>query len=151
MSTMRTRTRYLCLLATLMVAGAGRAEQWFTVASPGVQATGTQVEVDLESLHARGPDGEAVIRVTYDDLQPHSAGYQYRSFVASALFDCQRRIISLTGAVYYAQAAGTGPRLGTDSAARQAGISPTLLDSIPAAARRALLRATCATTRSPAA
>jgi hypothetical protein len=146
---MRTRTTNLCLLAMLAVAAAAGAEQWFTVASPGPNLTGTRVEVDLESLQVRGADGEAVIRVTYDAFQPHSAGYQYRSFIAKAVCDCQRRTIKLSAAVYYAQGDGAGQRLGTDSTATRAEMSPALLDSIPAAARRALLRATCATTQAP--
>lgn len=147
---MRTRTRYGYFFAALMLAIAARAEQWFTVASPWADATGTHVEVDLESVQARGPDGQAVIRVSYDGARPHGAGFHYRSFVASARFDCQRRTISLTSAAYYAQAAGAGPRVGADSSSRQGGMPGNLLDSVPAAARRALLRATCATTRTSA-
>jgi hypothetical protein len=147
---MRTRARYLCLLATLIIAIAAKAEQWFTLASPGTETSGTRVEVDLDSVHSRGAGGEAVIRVTYDVPQPHGGSYQYRSLVANALFDCQRRIVSLASATYYAQAAGTGARLGTDNSTKGE-LSPALLDSIPAMTRRALLRATCATTRISAA
>lgn len=148
---MRTRAKYFCLFAGLMLGIPASAEQWFSVASPGADATGTRVEVDLDSVHARGQDGEGVIRVTFDALQPHSAGFRYRSFVASAQFDCQRRSISLFSAAYYAQPGGKGSRLGADSSGREAGMPPALLDSVPAAARRALLRATCATIHTPAA
>lgn len=130
-----------------MLAASARAEQWFTVDSPGAEATGTRVEVDLESVHARGPGGEAAIRVTYDVLQPHAAGFQYRSLVAGALFDCQRRTISLASAAYYTQAAGAGARVGADSSSKEAGPSDGLLNTVPLATRRALLRATCATTQ----
>lgn len=133
-----------------MLTAAAQAEQWFTVGSPGAEATGALVEVDLESLRARGPGGEAAIRVTYDVLQRHAAGFQYRSLAANALFDCQRRTISLTSAAYYTQAAGAGARLGADTSAKEAGLSDSLLDTVPLAARRALLRATCATTQTSA-
>jgi surface-adhesin protein E len=143
---MRMRANHLYFSAVLILGSPAGAEQWFAVASPGADAAGTRVEVDLDSIHARGQGGEGVIRVTFDLPQRHGAGFSYRSVIASAQFDCQRRIISLTSAAYYAQPAGKGSRLGSDSSARQAGMPPALLDSIPVAARRALLRASCATT-----
>lgn len=147
---MRTRTSALCLAVGFGIATAARAQQWFAVVSPGAQAAGTHVEADLESVHARGPGGEAVIRVTYDAPRAHGAGFQYRSFVANARFDCQRRTITLTSAAYYAQPAGAGARVGNDGSAKEAGLSSALLDTIPQATRRALLRATCATTQTSA-
>ena len=141
---MRKRAKCLCVAAGVMLGVPAGAEQWFTVASPGSDAAASRVEVDLDSIRARGQIGESIIRVTFDAPQPHSAGFGYRSFVASAQFDCQRRNISLSGAAYYAQPDGNGSPLGTDRPARGAGTPLALLDSIPAAARRALLRATCA-------
>lgn len=149
---MGLRTKYLCLFAASMLGTAVSAEQWFDVAGPSANETGTHVEVDLDSVRVRGQGGgEGVIRVTYDLLQPHAAGFRYRSFVANAQFDCQRRNIALTNSVYHAQPGGKGQRLGADSSDKETGMLVALLDSIPAAARRALLRATCATTRTPAA
>jgi hypothetical protein len=144
---MQTCIRYFCLLAGLLLGAPARAEQWFAVASPGVDGTGSRVEVDLETVRARGRGGEGAIRVTFDLLQPHSAGFRYRSFVANAQFDCQRHRITLTSADYFSQAGAQGSLLGTDSSSREVGVPPAILDSVPAPARRALLRATCATTR----
>jgi hypothetical protein len=148
-STMRTRVKYLCLTAGLALGIPAGAEQWFTVAGADTDATGSMVEVDLDSVHARGSSGEAVIRVSHNVLKQHSAGFSYRSFVASAQFDCQRQNIRLNSATYYALPAGQGSRLGADNSGRQAGMPPALLHSIPEAARRALLKATCATRTSP--
>jgi hypothetical protein len=148
---MRTRTKSYCFSAWLILGVPAGAEQWFAVASPGADAAGTWVEVDLDSIHARGQGGEGVIRITFDAPQPHGAGFRYRSVIAGAQFDCQRRIINLTSAAYYDQPAGKGSRLGADSSGRQGGMPPALLDSIPAAARRALLRASCATNHTSAA
>jgi hypothetical protein len=147
---MRTRATYFCLVAGLTFGARADAEQWFTVGSPSADATGTLVEVDLDTVRPRGQGGEGVIRVTFDVPQPHGTEFRYRSFVGNAQFDCQRRHISLTRATYYGQPAGKGSRLGTDSSAREAGVPPRLLDSVPAAARGALLRATCATTQTSA-
>jgi hypothetical protein len=140
------RTKYLCLLA-IMLGGPAGAEQWFTVARPGLDSTGTRVEVDLDSVRARRHEGWGVIRVTFDVPQTHMAGFHYRSFTAGAQFDCQRRNINLAGAVFFAEPAGTGQRLGTDRSS-DASALPGLLRSIPAAAQRALLKATCAASQS---
>jgi hypothetical protein len=144
---MKTRIRYFCLLAGLLLGAPARAEQWFAVASPGADGADSRVEVDLETVRVRSRGGEGAIRVTFDLLQPHSAGFRYRSFVANAQFDCQRHRITLTSAEYFSQAGGKGSLLGADSSSREVGVPPAVLDSIPASARRALLRATCATTR----
>jgi hypothetical protein len=144
---MQTCIWYFCLVAGLLLGAPARAEQWFVVASPGVDGTGSRVEVDLETVRARGRGGEGAIRVTFDLLQPHSAGFRYRSFVANAQFDCQRHHVTLTSADYFSQAGGKGSLLGADSSSQALGVPPAVLDSVPASARRALLRATCATTR----
>ena len=141
---MRKRAKCLCFAAGVMLAGAAGAEQWFSVASPSSDAAASRVEIDLDSIRARGQFGEGIIRVSFNAVQPHSAGFGYRSFVASAHFDCQRRSISLSGAAYYAQPDGNGAPLGADRTGRAAGTPPDFLESIPAAARRALLRASCA-------
>jgi hypothetical protein len=148
---MQKHNQHLCLFAGLMLCVPAIAEQWFTVARPGADAASTWVEIDLDTVRERSQGGERVVRITFDMPQPHSGGFRYRSFVASAQFDCQRRRISLTSAAYYAQPAGKGARLGADSAAKDPGMPPALLDSIPAAARRSLLKATCGTTQTPAA
>jgi surface-adhesin protein E len=147
---MRMRTKYFWFCAWLIIGVPAGAEQWFAVASPGSGAAGTGVEVDLDSIRPRGQGGEGVIRVTFDVPQQHGAGFRYRSLVASAQFDCQRRIISLTSAAYFDQPAGRGSRVGVDGSGRRAGTPPELLDSIPAAARRALLKASCGTTQTSA-
>jgi len=147
---MQTRIRYFFLVAGLLLGVPGRAEQWFAVASPGVDGTGTHVEVDLDTVRARGRGGEGAIRVTFDLLRPHSAGFRYRSFVAHAQFDCQRHRITLASADYFSQASGKGTLLGADTASSEVGVPTAVLDSVPASSRRALLRATCATTRSAA-
>ena len=141
---MRKRAKCLCVAAGVMLVVPAGAEQWFSVASPGSDAAASRVEVDLDSSRARGPIGESILRVAFDAPQPHGAGFAYRSFVASAQFDCQRRNISLSGATYYARPEGKGSLLGADRTARVAETPLSLLESIPAAARRALLRARCA-------
>lgn len=119
------------------------AQQWFAVSGPDARAGGTVVEVDLETVRVRSHGGDSVIRVTFDVLQPHPGGYAFRSFVATVQLDCARRTIALTSAAYYALPAGPGPRVGTDSSGRQAGMPPELLEKIPAAARQAILKASC--------
>jgi hypothetical protein len=147
---MHTRTRYFFLLAGFMLGGAATAQQWFSVAGPGAEASTTGVEVDLDSLRPRAGGGEGVIRITYDSPRPHGAEFRFRSIVANARFDCQRRSISLNHAAYYPQPAGGGPQLGADDSGSQGGMPADLLDSVPATARRALLRASCANSRQPA-
>src|SRR6185369_9526737 len=115
-----------------------------------VDGRGTHVEVDLDTVRARGRGGEGAIRVTFDLLRPHSAGFRYRSFVAHAQFDCQSHRITLASADYFSQASDKGTLLGADTASSEVGVPTAVLDSMPASSRRALLRATCATTRSAA-
>jgi hypothetical protein len=136
-----------CLLAALLLGRPCAAEQWFSVARPGGQAQGVAVEVDLDSVNHRGSGGEAVIRTSYGAPRAHAAGFSYRSFVGTAQFDCQQLSVSLASAAYFAQPAGQGQRLGADSAGREAGMPPGLLQSVPAPVRQALLRAICATAR----
>src|SRR5215208_3143693 len=88
---MRTRTKYFWFCAWLVLGVPADAEQWFAVASPAASPAGAGVEVDLDSIRPRGHGGEGVIRVTFDVPQQHGAGFPYRSVVASAQFDCQRR------------------------------------------------------------
>jgi hypothetical protein len=145
---MKTHVNYLVIAAGLLLGKLAHAQNWFTVITPGPQATTVLVEVDLDSVHSHGTGGEGVIRVTHDAERPHAAGFRYRSFIATAQFDCQRRSISFASAAYFAQAAGQGLRVGADSSGREAGMPPGLLDSVPARVRQALLRATCATVRS---
>jgi hypothetical protein len=140
------RTKYFWLMAIMLGSPAG-AEQWFTVASPGLDTTGTRVDVDVDSVRAGGQEGGGIIRVTFDVPQMHIAGFRYRSFTAGAQFDCQRRNINLASAVYFAEPAATGLRVGADSPSREARALPGLLERIPGAARRALLKATCATSQ----
>jgi hypothetical protein len=144
---MGTDKRCICLLAGFVLSVAASAEQWFAVSSPDAAQDSTVVEVDLETIRARDQGGEALIRVTHDAARTHTAGFAYRSFVATAQFDCQRRGIALVSAAYYAQAEGRGERVGADSSGKAAGMPPALLDSIPAQARQALLKAMCASTR----
>jgi hypothetical protein len=141
---MEMRRKYFCILAGLLLSAPAWAEQWFTVVSPGAYEATTVVEIDLDTVRMRGASGEGVIRITLDVLQPHAAGFGFRSFVAMAQFDCQRRGMLLTSAAYYPLPAGAGPRLGADSAAREGGMPPGLLERIPASARQAILRAACA-------
>jgi hypothetical protein len=140
---MSLRTKYICTLAGLLLGAPAWAEQWFTVADPDPRSGGTLVEIDLETVHLRSPGGEGVIRVTFDVLQPHAAGFGFRSVVASAQFDCQRRGIALTSSAYYPLPQGKGARVGAESAGREAGMPPELLEKIPAPARLAILKAAC--------
>jgi hypothetical protein len=145
---MGTDKRSICLLAGFVLSVAASAEQWFNVSNPDAAAQGsTLVEIDLETIRARDQGGEALIRVTHDTARTHSSGFAYRSLVATAQFDCQRRSIALMSAAYYSQPEGKGQRLGADSSGKEAGMPPGLLDSIPAQARQALLKAMCATSR----
>ncbi|MDB5872998.1 MAG: hypothetical protein JWQ07_2440 [Ramlibacter sp.] len=141
---MKMRMKCLCVLAGLVLAASAGAEQWFSVGGSGSQTEGTVVEIDLDTVRIRNQGGEGAIRVTFEVLQPHSAGFGYRSFVATAHFDCKQRSISLTSSAYFPLPAGSGPRLGADSSGREAGMPPELLQKIPAAARQALLKASCA-------
>jgi hypothetical protein len=144
----RMHLKLFCLAAGLLATALVQAAQWFRVDRPGGEAgAGPLVEVDLETVRVRGPRGEGVIRVSHDLQQPHPAGFGYRSFVATAQFDCQRLTVNLSSAAYYAEPAAEGARLGADSAGRENGMPPGLLDSVPLAVRRSLLRATCATTQ----
>jgi hypothetical protein len=119
------------------------AEQWFALTSRDAVADQVLVEVDLHSLRLRGPAGEAVLRVTHPVLQPHVAGFGYRSFVATAQVDCARQGVGLVSAAYFALPFGQGHRLGADSSGREAGMPTRLLESIPTHARHALLKAAC--------
>jgi hypothetical protein len=140
---MVSHIKFFGLVAGILFTTAAPAGQWFALAGPDVEAT--VVEVDLTTVRALANNGESVIRVTHDVLQPHPAGFGYRSFIATAQFDCVRRTMSLASAAYFALPAATGQRLGADSAGGQGGLPPKLLDSIPLAARQALLKAACAT------
>lgn len=131
----------VCAAAALLLWAPSRAEQWFAVERPGARAHAL-VEVDLDSIDARG--SIEVIRVSFDTAQQHTAGFEYRSFVGIAQFDCRRRSVALASAAYYTRPAGKGDRAGADSAARESGMPPNLIGSIPVAAVQALLRATCA-------
>ena len=142
---MKTGPRFAGLLAGLLLAANACAEQWFTVVSAGTNTTGATVEVDLDTLRLMDQGGEGVIRITHEVLQPHPGGYGYRSVVATAHFDCTKRAITLASAAYYPLPAGKGPRVGADSAGQQAGLPPSILQGMPEAARRALLKATCGT------
>ena len=146
---MRAHSKRFCLFAGLLASGLACAQQWFAVAGPATESARTLVEVDLDSVGARGHVGEAIIRVTYDALHQHATGFGFRSFVATAQFDCQRRSISLISAAYFTLPAGGGRRVGADSSGRDAGMPESLLRSIPLATLQALLRATCATTQTP--
>jgi hypothetical protein len=143
---MEMRRTFFGILAGLTLGAPAWSEQWFTVSGPAVQG-GTVVEIDLETVRLRSHGGDGVIRVTYDVLQPHGNGFGYRSFVATTQLDCVRRTIVLTSAAYYALPNGQGQRVGTDSSGRDAGMPPGLLEKIPAAARQAILKATCTPTQ----
>ena len=146
---MRAHCKRLCLVAALSASGLACAQQWFALAGPDTEATGTLVEVDLDSVRSRGQVGEAIIRVSHDALRQHATGFGFRSFVASAQFDCQRRSVTLISAAYFALPRGDGPRVGADSSGRHAGMPESLLRSMPMTALQALLKATCATTQTP--
>ncbi|MES3002347.1 MAG: surface-adhesin E family protein [Pseudomonadota bacterium] len=130
------------ILGSLLLAGSAAAQQWFAVANLDARAD-AQVEVDLETVGTRAT-GDTTIRVTFDVLQPHPAGFGFRSFIATSHFDCQKRIVTLTSAAYFTLPAGGGQRVGTDSSGQEAGMPLDLAQRIPATARQALLRATCA-------
>jgi hypothetical protein len=144
----RTRMHWKkgCFAAALSVGvGNAAASQWFPVSGPEIDSSVVPtVEIDLETLHLRGAVADGVIRVSLPDPKLHSAGFGYRSFVATAQFDCQRRLLTLSSAAYFADAEAVGTRLGSDSNAREGGMPDDLLDQIPASARKALLRASCA-------
>jgi hypothetical protein len=137
-------TKYLWILAGLALGAPAWAQQWFGLGSPNEYAGTPIVEIDLDTVRVRSQGGEGVIRVTLDAPQAHSAGFSYRSFIATAHFDCQRRSMQLTSAAYYALPAGGGVRLGADSSGRESGMPPGLLQRIPTAARQAILKAACA-------
>jgi hypothetical protein len=144
---MRSLTKSFCLLACVVASTAASGEQWFAVQSPGAESARTAVEVDLDSIRARGQVGETVIRITYESPQQHPSNFVFRSVVATAQFDCQRRTISLISGAYFAAPQGNGLRLGAESAGHASGMPELLLRSIPAPTLHALLRATCATTQ----
>jgi hypothetical protein len=144
---MGTDKQSLCLLAGFVLSISASAEQWFSVSGADAATPRSTVEIDLETIRVRDQGGEALVRLTHDTVHTHAGGFAYRSFVATAQFDCQRRSISLVSAAYYSQPEGKGTRLGADSSGKEAGMPPALLDSIPAQARQALLKAMCATTR----
>ncbi len=137
------RRKVFGILAGLLLGAPACADQWFTVSGPATGAGETLVEIDLETLRIRSHGGEGVIRVTFDVMQAHPAGYAFRSFIATTQLDCVRRTIVLTSAAYFALPSAQGQRVGADSSGRAAGMPPDLLEKIPAAARQALLRATC--------
>lgn len=121
----------------------GFAQQWFSLSGRDIGPAATQVEVDLQTVLLREGSGEAVIRVTYDVLQPHPAGFGYRSFVATANIDCVRRTVGLTSAAYFAQPGAQGLRVGADSSGRDRGMPARIAESVPPQAKQALLRAAC--------
>ncbi len=141
---MSTHTTLVGLLVCLFVGSTALAGQWFTVTSPDLENSPSKVEIDLNSLRAQAPGGEAVIRVSTDAVQSHSGGFGFKSFVATAHFDCAKRNITLGSAAYFALPSGQGTRLGADSAGREAGMPQKILESIPPAASQALIRAACA-------
>lgn len=134
--------KFVEVLFGLALGAPAWAQQWFAVTGP--LSDGTVVEIDLDTVRIRNHGGEGVIRVTFDTPQFHNSQYTYRSLVATTQLDCTRRIIVITSAAYFAQSGAQGERLGADSAGREAGVPPELLERIPAAARQAILRATCA-------
>ena len=140
-----------CLAAALSLgAGSAAASQWFPVTGPEIDATvAATVEIDLETVHVRGRMADGVIRVSHREPRMHEAGFGYRSFIATAQFDCQRRLLTLTSAAYFSDGEAEGVRVGTDSIARESGMPAWLLEDIPAGARRALLRASCAKVSTP--
>jgi hypothetical protein len=144
---MEALTKYLCLLAGLLAASV-HAGQWFELAPRDSGPHATLVEVDLGTVRLRDGSGEAVIRVSHELPQEHPSGFIYRSFVATAQIECRQQTVGLVSAAYFAQPGAEGPRLGSDSAARQAGLPPRLLQTIPLHARRALLKAACSATPS---
>lgn len=142
---MKIQTTRAGMAAALLAAAPCWPAQWFAVGGPREATAGPLVEVDLETLGPPRRGGEAVIRVSYAAPQAHEDGFRYRSFVGNARFDCQRQVISLTSAAFYRLPQGQGERVGTNSSGSVSGMSATLLDSISARERQALLRASCAT------
>jgi hypothetical protein len=142
---MAMRKKFLCIVAALLPGATGFAQQWFSVVGPDSRHGTALVEIDLETVRIRSQGGDGVIRLSFDAPQPHASGFGYRSLVATAQFDCQRRMISLTSSAYFALPGGKGQRLGADSSGRETGMPPDLLEKIPAAARQAILKAACAT------
>jgi hypothetical protein len=140
---MRPFAKPCCVFAACSVAAAAWASQWFSLAGRDSRPDDTHLEVDLSSVHLRGDSGEAVIRVTYDVLQPHAAGFGYRSFIATAQVDCRHQSVLLASAAYFALPGGEGPRVGADSAGRDAGMPSGVLDAIPRHQRMSLIRAAC--------
>ena len=140
---MNARKKLVCLLGGLLLAVPAGAGQWFSLAPRDSRSADTLVEVDLATVRLRGESGEAVIRVTHDVLQPHAAGFGYRSFVATAQIDCQRPSVALVSAAYFALPRGQGLRVGADSTGRQGGMPRRVLESIPAHSRQALIKAAC--------
>lgn len=134
--------RCFAILAALLAGGPVLADQWFPLDAPGASSNSPQVEIDLDTVRAQG-GGESVIRVTYDVLQPQRGGSGYRSFVGVVQFDCLRRDITLTSAVFYALPAGAGERLGRVGAETPQGVPPHVFQSIPASTRQVLLKAAC--------
>jgi len=134
------------MLAGLLLGMPAFAQQWFTVSGPGAGAGEAVVEIDLDTVRIRNHGGEGVIRVSFDTMQSHGGGYEFRSFVATSQLDCVRRSMVLTSAAYYALPAAQGQRVGADSSGRETGMPPELLEKIPQAARQALLKATCTLT-----
>jgi hypothetical protein len=140
----------ICLLIGLLHAAvAAQASEWFTLNSGGYGPGSTVVEVDLSTIRLRAGTGEAVIRVSHDPPQVHAGGFTYRSFIATAQIECQRQSVSLVSAAYFAQPGGQGSRVAADSSGRESGMPTRLLESIPAHARQALLRAACAAGHGP--
>lgn len=135
-----------CFLAALSWGvGNAVASQWFPVSGPEIDASpSATVEIDLETIHLGGRTSDGVVRVSLSEPKLHGAGFRYQSFIATAQFDCQRRVLTLTSAAFFSDSEGGGLRVGADSSAREAGMPPWLLDDIPEHARRALLRASCA-------
>ena len=146
---MRSHTRHFCFIAGLLVSGMACSEQWFTLDAPASEPSRTSVEVDLDSLRDQGHVGEVVIRVSYEEAQQHDTGFPYRSFVATARFDCQRRNVNLLSADYFSLPGANGSRAGANSSGEESGTPDHLLDGIPPATRRALLKAACATIQTP--
>jgi len=140
----------IALLAAALCCSPAVAGNWFAVARPGAANAETVVEVDLDTVRARGTISEGVIRVSYKASRMHRDGFAYRSFVGTAQFDCGRHVVALASAAYFSLASGQGDRVGADSSGREEGMPPALLESVPDPTRHALLRATCATTQNPA-
>jgi hypothetical protein len=137
------RSKLCSLLAMATLAMPGFAQQWFSLSGRDTGPAATQVEVDLQTVLLREGSGEAVLRVTYEVLQPHPAGFGYRSFIATANIDCLRRTVGLASAAYFALPGAQGMRVGTDSSGRDRGMPSPIADSVPAPAKQALLRAAC--------